>query len=97
MFEFLHESFGITKFEFFWLTIGLIGQLLFFSRFVIQWLSSEKAGRSVMPVSFWYMSLGGSIFLLAYSIYRVDPIFIMGFSLNMIIYFRNLALIKKEQ
>lgn len=97
MFEFFHQNFGVTRYEFFWLAIGLIGQLLFFGRFVIQWLASEKEGRSIMPISFWYFSLGGTFFLLAYSIYRLDPIFILGFSLNVVIYLRNLALIKKEK
>lgn len=97
MFEWVVDYFDLSRAEIFWLSVGLIGQALFFSRFVIQWLASEKEGRSIMPVSFWYFSLGGSVLLLAYSLYRVDPIFILGFSLNMIIYLRNLALIKKER
>lgn len=97
MYDFITETFRLSRAEVFWLSIGLLGQALFFGRFVIQWLASEKEGRSIMPLSFWYFSLGGSIFLLAYSIYRVDPIFILGFSLNMLIYLRNLSLIKKEK
>lgn len=97
MLDWLVDFFDLSRAEVFWLSIGLIGQLLFFGRFVVQWLVSEKEGRSVMPISFWYLSLGGTLFLFAYSVYRVDPIFILGFSLNMLIYFRNLALIKKEK
>ena len=86
----------LTKTEVIWLTVGLLGQLLFFGRFVFQWIASEKEGRSVIPVIFWYLSLGGTLLLLSYSIYRRDPIFILGFSLNMVIYIRNLMLIQKS-
>ena len=80
----------------FWLVIGLGGQLLFAMRFLIQWIASEKRKKSVIPVSFWYFSLGGSLILLAYAIYSKDPIFILGQSLGFFIYLRNLILIYRK-
>ena len=79
-----------------WITIGLAGQALFSARFIIQWLASEKARRSVVPKAFWYFSLGGSAVLLAYAIHRVDPVFILGQAAGFAIYLRNLWLIEVE-
>lgn len=76
-----------------WLVLGFLGQTVFGLRFVVQWIASERAKKSVVPLSFWYLSLVGSITLLTYAIYRVDWVFIAGFSLNMIIYVRNLYFI----
>ena len=76
-----------------WMGVGFLGQGLFCLRFVVQWLATERAKKSVMPVSFWYISLGGTVVLLAYAIHKMDPVFIAGFSLNMLIYFRNLYFI----
>jgi lipid-A-disaccharide synthase-like uncharacterized protein len=76
-----------------WLLIGLGGQLLFTARFVVQWIVSERKKRSVIPVAFWYLSLAGSLVLLSYAIYRKDPVFILGFSFNSVVYIRNLRLI----
>ena len=73
-----------------WLAIGFIGQILFFMRFLVQWIVSEKHGESIIPVSFWYFSILGGVTLLAYSLWRQDPVFIMGQSLGIIIYSRNL-------
>lgn len=80
-----------------WIGLGLFAQALFSARFFIQWLASEKAGKSVMPVLFWYFSLGGSTVLLAYAIHRRDPVFILGQSFGLLVYTRNLYLIKKEK
>ena len=79
-----------------WVLIGFAGQALFMSRFVIQWWASEQAGRSVVPVAFWYFSVGGGIILLAYAIYRRDPVIISGQALGLIVYARNLYLIVTE-
>lgn len=79
-----------------WITIGLAGQALFSARFIIQWLASEKARRSVVPKAFWYFSLAGSAVLLAYAIHRVDPVFILGQAAGFAIYLRNLWLIEVE-
>lgn len=81
----------------FWLAIGFIGQGLFSTRFIIQWLSSEKQRKSVIPVAFWYFSLLGGMTLLSYAIYRRDPVFILGQGSGLIIYVRNLHLIYKER
>lgn len=80
-----------------WMTVGLFGQLVFGGRFVLQWIASEIKKRSHIPVAFWYLSLIGSLILLAYSLHRKDPIFILGFSLNAVIYMRNLHLIYKHK
>lgn len=79
-----------------WLGIGLLGQALFSARFIIQWLYSEKVKRSVVPVAFWYFSLGGGIVLTAYAVHRMDPVFIVGQAAGLIVYFRNLVLIRKH-
>ena len=79
------------------LAIGFIGQGFFFMRFFWQWIASEKAQRSVIPVSFWYFSLLGSCFLLFYAILRRDIVFIIGQSTGSIIYLRNLFLIQREK
>ena len=80
-----------------WMGIGFAGQAIFGARFVVQWIATERKRRSVVPLSFWYLSLLGSVFLLAYSIYRQDVVFIAGFSLNMVIYLRNLYFIHRRQ
>lgn len=81
----------------FWIIIGLVGQFLFFMRFFVQWLASEKRGDSVIPVAFWYFSIGGSLILLTYAIYRKDPVFILGQSIGSFIYLRNLTFIYRKK
>ena len=76
--------------KYLWLAVGLIGQAFFFSRFLLQWLASEKARRSVIPMAFWYCSLGGGLTLLIYAIHIGDPVFILGQSTGALIYLRNL-------
>ena len=78
-----------------WVIIGLSGQVLFALRFVIQWLASEKRKESVIPIAFWYFSLGGSLILLAYAIHIKDPVFILGQSCGLVVYLRNLMLIRR--
>lgn len=79
------------------LTIGFVGQGLFFMRFFVQWLHSERHRRSLIPTAFWYFSLGGSCLLLTYAILKRDPVFIVGQSTGFIIYTRNLVLIRRER
>lgn len=79
------------------LAIGFAGQAMFFMRFFVQWLYSEKHRRSLIPTAFWYFSLGGSFLLLTYAIIKRDPVFIVGQSTGFIIYTRNLVLIRREQ
>ncbi|MCA0975752.1 lipid-A-disaccharide synthase N-terminal domain-containing protein [Halomonas denitrificans] len=78
-----------------WLLVGFLGQALFSARFIVQWIASEKARRSVVPVAFWFLSLGGGATLLAYAIHRRDPVFIMGQGAGLFIYLRNLMLMRK--
>jgi lipid-A-disaccharide synthase-like uncharacterized protein len=77
--------------------VGLIGQLFFSARFLVQWIASERAGRSVIPVAFWFFSLGGGLILFAYALYRGDPVFILGQGMGTFIYVRNLMLIARER
>lgn len=79
-----------------WLGIGLVGQLVFTGRFVLQWLYSEYRKRSMIPVGFWYLSILGSALLLAYAIYREDLVFIVGQSFGFVVYLRNLQLIARN-
>jgi lipid-A-disaccharide synthase-like uncharacterized protein len=79
-----------------WATVGLVGQSIFGGRFILQWIVSEYKKRSHVPVAFWFMSLAGSLIMLAYSVHEENPIFMLGFSLNMLVYLRNLHLIYKH-
>ena len=81
----------------FWLALGFFAQLLFSARFLVQWITSERAGKSVVPVLFWYLSIVGSILLLSYAIHLEDPVFIFGQSAGILIYSRNLYLIRREK
>ena len=80
-----------------WAYIGIIAQALFTARFVVQWLASEKAGRSVIPFSFWLLSIGGGVLLLIYALYRRDPVFILGQAFGVLIYLRNLTFVLRER
>lgn len=82
--------------EFWWVVLGLSAQIAFASRFLVQWIASERAGRSYIPVAFWYLSIAGGVLLLAYAIYRQDIVFILGQSSGLIVYIRNLVLIHRE-
>jgi lipid-A-disaccharide synthase-like uncharacterized protein len=76
--------------------IGLAGQACFFSRFLVQWIASERQGRSVVPRAFWYLSISGGLILLSYSLWRRDPVFILGQSVGLFVYLRNLVLLRRE-
>lgn len=80
-----------------WVSLGILGQLLFTGRMLIQWFASEKSGRSVVPVAFWWMSLIGATMLLVYFIWRRDIVGIMGQATGWIIYIRNLVLIRRSR
>ncbi len=82
---------------FWWVVFGLSAQMMFMMRFIVQWLASERAGRSVVPIAFWYFSLAGGVMLLSYAVYRRDPVFVLGQSLGLLIYLRNLWLIHAER
>lgn len=80
-----------------WILIGFGGQAVFTSRMLVQWWASEQAGRSVVPISFWWLSVIGGVILLSYAIYKKDPVFISGQALGLIVYVRNLYLIFAER
>jgi len=78
-----------------WVGIGLLGQALFSARFLVQWIATERKRQSVVPRQFWYFSVGGGLTLLAYAIYRVDPVFILGQAAGLLVYSRNLYFIHR--
>jgi len=80
-----------------WIVLGLMGNAAFFSRFLVQWLASERARESIIPRSFWYLSILGSLLLLAYAIHKRDPIFILAYLPNAFVYIRNLVLIRRKE
>lgn len=81
----------------YWTFFGFAAQFVFFLRFVVQWFSSEKQKKSVIPISFWYLSVVGALMILVYAIKRGDPVFIVGQFFALIIYIRNIMLRKKSQ
>lgn len=81
----------------FWLIVGFAGQALFSARFIVQWIVSERNRRSIVPVAFWFLSLGGGSLLLAYAISRQDPVIILGQASGLIVYVRNLWLIRRHR
>jgi lipid-A-disaccharide synthase-like uncharacterized protein len=82
--------------EMIWVGIGFLGQGIFFMRWVVQWLASERSAESRVPVAFWYLSLVGGLITLAYAIYRKDPVFIAGQSVGSFVYLRNLMLLSRS-
>ncbi len=80
-----------------WLAIGFMGQALFSARFLVQWISSEKQKKSVIPIAFWYFSLGGGVTLLSYAIFRLDPVFIVGQAGGLLVYSRNLYFVLRDR
>ncbi len=80
-----------------WLIVGFLGQAFFSGRFLVQWIASERAGRSIIPVAFWFFSVGGGVTLLFYAIYRRDPVFIVGQAAGLFIYARNIYFILRER
>jgi len=88
---YLHEVF-VVKFDG-WVALGFVAQAFFTMRFVVQWIASERARRSVIPVAFWFFSIGGGTLLLIYALYRKDPVFIAGQALGLLVYTRNLYFI----
>ena len=94
MIEFISS---LSKIEIIFLIIGFLGQGLFASRFIIQWIYSEKRGESTIPILFWYLSIFGGIGLLTYAIFRKDPVIITGQLFGIIIYVRNLVLVYRKK
>lgn len=94
---FLNWLHGHSMTEILWVALGFFAQALFAARFIVQWIASEKARRSIVPVTFWYLSFAGGALLLAYAVYRLDPVFILGQASGLIVYVRNLQLIRTHQ
>lgn len=80
-----------------WLAIGFVAQLMFTMRFIVQWLASERARRSIVPETFWYFSLVGGALLFAYACYRFDPVFMLGQGTGLLIYARNIYFILQNK
>jgi lipid-A-disaccharide synthase-like uncharacterized protein len=93
--DYLHEVF-VNQLDW-WVVLGLVAQVLFTVRFLVQWLASERAGKSVIPMSFWTFSIGGGALLLLYAIVRRDPVYIVGQGASLLIYFRNVSFVLKER
>lgn len=79
-----------------WIAVGFGGQALFFSRFLVQWIATERRRESVVPTAFWYLSLGGGMVLLSYALWRGDPVFIAGQSFGLLVYSRNLWYVHRQ-
>jgi lipid-A-disaccharide synthase-like uncharacterized protein len=88
---YLHDVF-IIKFDG-WVILGFVAQAFFTMRFMVQWIASERARKSVVPVAFWFFSIGGGLLLLIYALYRRDPVFIAGQALGLVVYIRNVYFI----
>lgn len=86
----------VSKGELLWLGLGFTGQIIFGIRFLVQWIASERAKRSVIPRIFWYFSIVGSLMLFVYATYRADPVFMLGMGANSFIYIRNIILLRRE-
>jgi lipid-A-disaccharide synthase-like uncharacterized protein len=80
-----------------WLGIGFLGQAMFSTRFLVQWMYSEHKKRSIVPIAFWYFSVAGGVTLLSYAIYKLDPVFIVGQGAGLFVYLRNLQLILRDR
>jgi lipid-A-disaccharide synthase-like uncharacterized protein len=83
--------------EVIWIGIGFAGQFLFMMRFLWQWIQSERQKRSIIPIAFWYFSLAGGMTLFVYAVHRRDPVFIAGQALGLLVYTRNLLLIRRAR
>jgi lipid-A-disaccharide synthase-like uncharacterized protein len=80
-----------------WVVLGFFAQLMFTMRFLVQWIASERVGRSVIPLAFWIFSIGGGLLLLVYALYRRDPVFIAGQAFGVFVYLRNLHFVLRER
>ena len=86
----------VAKFDI-WLAFGLVAQLAFGARFLVQWIASERAGKSVVPLAFWFFSIGGGLMTLIYGLVKREPVIIIGQALSNVIYIRNIMLIWKNR
>jgi lipid-A-disaccharide synthase-like uncharacterized protein len=86
--DYLHEVF-VAQLDW-WIALGFVAQILFTARFAVQWIASERQNRMVIPLAFWFFSIGGGLLLLIYAIHRRDPVFIAGQAFGLFVYTRNL-------
>jgi lipid-A-disaccharide synthase-like uncharacterized protein len=93
--DYLHDVF-VMRLDW-WVLLGFAAQGFFTMRFVVQWIASERVGRSVIPIAFWWCSIGGGLLLLVYALYRRDPVFIAGQSFGVFVYLRNLYFVMRER
>ena len=92
---YLHDVF-VTRLDW-WVLLGLVAQIFFTLRFVVQWIASERVGKSVIPIAFWWFSIGGGLLLLVYALYRRDPVFIVGQGFGVFVYLRNLYFVTRDR
>src|SRR5215831_10518893 len=92
---YLHDVF-VVQFDW-WIALGFLAQALFTMRFVVQWIASERAGRSVIPMAFWLFSIGGGLLLFVYALYRKDIVFIAGQAFGVFVYLRNLHFVLRDR
>jgi lipid-A-disaccharide synthase-like uncharacterized protein len=92
---YLHDVF-IARLDW-WVLLGFAAQALFTMRFLVQWLASERVGKSVIPLAFWWFSIGGGMLLFFYALYRRDPVFILGQGFGVFVYLRNLQFVLRER
>jgi lipid-A-disaccharide synthase-like uncharacterized protein len=92
---YLHDVF-LTRLDW-WVLLGFTAQAMFSARFLVQWIASERAGHSVIPLAFWTFSIGGGVLLLAYALYRKDPVFIAGQAFGVFVYLRNLYFVMRDR
>ena len=93
--SYLHDVF-VAKFQW-WVLLGYVAQILFTMRFLVQWIASERAGKMVMPIAFWFFSIGGGVLLFSYALYIRDPVFILGQGMGLFVYLRNLYFVFHER
>jgi lipid-A-disaccharide synthase-like uncharacterized protein len=93
--DYLHDVF-IVRLDW-WVLLGFIAQAMFTMRFLVQWLASERVGKSVIPLAFWWFSISGGLLLFAYALYRRDPVFILGQGFGVFVYLRNLQFVLRER
>ena len=93
--NYLHDVF-VMRLDW-WVLLGFVAQAFFTMRFLVQWLASEKAGKSVIPLAFWWFSIGGGLLLFVYALYRRDPVFILGQGFGVFVYLRNLQFVLRER
>jgi lipid-A-disaccharide synthase-like uncharacterized protein len=92
---YLFDVFAV-KFDW-WVMLGFVAQAMFTARFVVQWIASEREGRSIIPIAFWFFSIGGGVLLLGYALYRRDPVFIVGQAFGVFVYLRNLYFVLRDE